>query len=146
MDETNETRLEALRVKYGKIGAVEYNGHLLVFRKPSREHVREYRRKKDTDAEKMDAMDQLAQVTIVAFDGEEDVIRARTTFTNVFLEDYPLAISNPKFVSCLSALAGLVENEDAKDLGKGVTVKGPPPSTTPTASPNGSGASSTGAS
>lgn len=128
----DEMKLEALRAKYGKIGAVAYNGHTLVFRKPTREHVREYRRKKDNDAEKMDAMDQLAQVTIVAFDDEEDPNRARTTFTTVFLEDYPLAISNPKFVSCLSALAGLLEEEDEKDLGKGVTVKGTPRASTPT--------------
>ncbi len=129
----DETKLEALRVKYGKIGAVEFNGHTLVFRKPSREHVREYRRKKDNDAEKMDAMDQLAQATIVAFDDEEDVNRARTTFTTSFLEEYPLAISNPKFVGCLSALAGLIEEEDQKDLGKGVTVKSGPRVTSPTA-------------
>lgn len=138
-----EDRLEALQAKYGKIGVIEFNGHVLVFRKPSREHVREYRRKKDSEAEKMDAMDQLAQATIVALDGEEDVNRARTTFTTVFLEDYPLAISNPKFVTCLSALAGLLEEEDAKDLGKGVSVRSAPRGITPKASPNGSGALST---
>jgi hypothetical protein len=119
----NDEKIEALRVKYGKVGAVDYNGHTLVFRKPTRENVRDYRRKKDDAIEKMDAMDQLAQATIVAFDDEEDPNRARTIFTTSFLEDYPLAISNPKFVGCLSALAGLLEEEDEKDLGKGVSVK-----------------------
>ena len=116
-----------------RLNVVEYNGHTLIFRKPSREHVREYRRKKDSDAEKMDAMDQLAQATIVAFDGEEDPNRARTTFTTSFLEDYPLAMSNPKFVGCLSALAGLLEEEDEKDLGKGVIVRSAPRAPSPTA-------------
>jgi len=139
----NEAQLEALRVKYGKIGIVEYNAHTLVFRKPTREQVREYRRKKDSDAEKMDAMDQLAQVTLLAFDAESDPDKARTTFTRQFLDDYPLAISNPKFVAVLSALAGLIEEEDAKDLGKGASVRGARPSTSPTASPNGSVQSST---
>jgi hypothetical protein len=129
----DETKLEALRVKYGKIGVVAYNGHELVFRRPTRDHVREYRRKKDSDAEKMDAMDQLAQVTIIAFDGEEDITRARTRFTESFLEDYPLAISNAKFVNCLTALAGLMEEEDEKDLGKGVSVKSAPRANSPTA-------------
>lgn len=132
-EETEDARLEALRVKYGKIGAVTFSGHVLVFKKPTRDQVREYRRKKDSDAEKMDAMDQLAQATIVAFDREEDVIQARTTFTTSFLEAYPLAISNPKFAGCLSALAGLIEEEDAKDLGKGVSVRSAPPKTSPKA-------------
>lgn len=128
----DEAKLEELRVRHGgKVGAVEFSGHTLIFRKPSRDLVREYRRKKDSDAEKMDALDQLAQATIVAFDAEEDPTRARVTFTSVFLEEYPLATSNPKFIGCLSALAGLIEEEDAKDLGKGVTVKGPPRQTTP---------------
>jgi hypothetical protein len=139
----SEAQLEELRVKYAKIGVVEFNGHTLVFRKPSREHVREYRRKKDSDAEKMDAMDQLAQATILAFDAETDPNKARTTFTGQFLDDYPLAISNPKFVALLSALAGLIEEEDAADLGKGVSVRGARQSTSPTASPNGSAPLST---
>ncbi len=127
----SEAELEELRTRHGKIGIVEYNGHQLVFRKPSREHVREYRRKKDSDAEKMDAMDQLAQATIIAFDGERDANKARETFTREFLNDYPLAVSNPKFVAVLSALAGLIEEEDARDLGKGASVRGLRPPSTP---------------
>lgn len=139
----SEAQLEELRVKHVKIGVVDYNGHQLVFRRPTREQVREYRRKKDSDAEKMDAMDQLAQATILSFDGEADPDKARQVFTREFLTDYPLAVSNPKFVSVLSALAGLIEEEDARDLGKGASVRGPRPSTLQTASPNGSLASST---
>jgi|SRR5215471_10222127 len=129
----DDTKLEELRAKYGKIGVVEYNGHQIVFRKPTRDQARDYRRKKESDAERTDALDQLAQATIVAFDGELDANRARTTFTTVFLEDYPMAMNHPKFMGCMSALSGLVEEEDEKELGKGVSIKGPPRSTSPTA-------------
>jgi hypothetical protein len=122
-----DEQLEALRTRYnGKIGSVEYNGHELVFCRPTRDQAREYRRKMESAVEKMDALDQLAQVTIIAFDAEEDRIAARTTFTTLFLERYPLATSNPKLTICLSALAGLVEEEHEQDLGKGVRIKGPP--------------------
>jgi hypothetical protein len=129
----NEERLEALRAKYGKVGSVEFAGHVLVFRKPSRDHAREYRRKMDNAAEKPDALDQLAQATIVAFDDQEDPNAARVTFTTVFLEEFPLAVSNPKFNTCLSILAGLTEVEDAEDLGKGVIVRSAPRAPSPKA-------------
>jgi hypothetical protein len=127
----SDARLEELRIKYGKIGVVEYNLHSLVFRRPSRDHVREYRRKQDTPMEKADAMDQLAQVTIVAFDLEDEPNKARVIFTEKFLEDYPLAVSNPRFVSVLTALAGLIEEEEYKNLGKGASVKSAPQNSSP---------------
>jgi hypothetical protein len=140
----NEEQLETLRARHVKIGVVEYSGHQIVFRRPSRDQVRDYRRKQLTD-EKVDALDQLAQATIVAFDGEEDVTRARTTFTTVFLEEYPSACNHPKFMGCLSALSGLVEVEDEQDLGKGVSIRNGRREPSPKASPNGSDASSTSA-
>jgi len=97
----------------------------IVFKKPSRDTARDYRRKTETPAEKVDALDQLAQATIVAFDGEEDPNRARVVFTGTFLEDFPMAMNHPKFMTALSALSGLVEEEHEKELGKGVTIKGP---------------------
>lgn len=127
----SEGRLEELRQKYGKIGLVEFNQHVIVFRKPTRLDAREYRRKKDSEAEKMDAMDQLAQATIIAFDSQDDPNAARTTFTERFLEDYPLAVSNVRFMNVLSALSGIVEEEETKDLGKGASVRDAPQSTSP---------------
>jgi len=137
-----DAKVEEARVKYGKAGGVRFNGHSIVFKKPTRDHVREYRRKLDTPSEKADAMDQIAQVTIVAFDDKDDPNVARTHFTTVFLEEYPMATSNYKFNACLSSLAGLSELEDDADLGKGVIVRNAPRKPLPTASPNGSGASS----
>jgi hypothetical protein len=119
----SDARLDELQVKHGKIGMVEYCGHAIVFRKPSREIARDYRRKKDSVAEAPDALDQLAQATIVAFDDEDDPNKARVRFTGEFLEEYPLATSHPRFVTCLSVLSGLAAEEDDSDLGKGVSVR-----------------------
>jgi hypothetical protein len=138
-----DAKVEAARAKYGKAGGVRFNGHSFVFKKPSRDHVREYRRKVESAAEKMDAMDQLAQATIVALDEQDDPTAARTIFTTVFLEEYPMATSNSKFNVCLSALSGLTEVEDDEDMGKGVIVKVRAPKLSPKVSPNGSDASST---
>lgn len=127
----SEEKLEELRAKYGKIGIVDFSGHQVVFRKPSREQARDYRRKIATESEKPDAVDQLAQLTIVGFDGEEDVTKARIAFTGVFLEEFPLAMSNVKFITVISVLAGLVEEELDRDLGKGARIKGPPRAPSP---------------
>jgi hypothetical protein len=128
-----ESQLDSLRVKYGKIGVVTYNHHTIVFKRPNRDHIREYRRKRDTPAERADAMDQLAQITIIAFDLIDDPNKARIQFTDTFLEEYPIAISHPKFLNVLTALAGLVEEEDYQDLGEGASVRSAPPSTSQTA-------------
>lgn len=136
----NETDLEALKVKHGKIGEVWWSGHQLVFRRPDRMQVRDYRRKQDTAAEKPDSIDQLAQVMLVAFDGEQDGTRARTLFLT-FLDEYPAVTSSPKLLGCISCLAGLAEEEDEANLGKGVTIRAASRLPSPMASTNGSAVS-----
>ena len=138
----NEVELEALRARYGKIGVREWDGHQIVFRKANRQEVRDYRRKQDSAAERPDAMDQLAQSTIVAFDGQQDPNAARTMFTGVFLEEYPAFASNSVTVNVLSYLTGIVAEEDAKEMGKGGSVRSARPKSTPTESPPGSDTSS----
>ena len=127
-----ESRIEELRIKHGKIGVVTFNQHTIVFKRPTRDHTREYRRMRDSPAEKADAMDRLAQITIIAFDLDDDPNRARETFTNVFLVECPMATSNPKFLNVLSALSGLVEEEEYQDLGEGASVRSATPSTSRT--------------
>lgn len=127
----NDAELETLRTRYGKIGIIDYNGHQIVFRRPTRDNCRDYRRKIET--EKSEAIEQLAQVTLVAFDGEQDANKARTIYTSVFLEEVPLFTSNTKVMAVLGALSGVVEEEEATDLGKGACVKSGPRNTTPTA-------------
>jgi hypothetical protein len=133
--------LDALRVKYGKIAIVDWDGHQLVFKRPTREHMRDYRRKRESPSEKHDALEQLEQFIIVAFDGETDPNKARMAFTGKFLEEYPGASSSGKISSAVSVLSGIVEEEEADDLGKGVRFKPPLRKRTPTDSPNGSSTS-----
>lgn len=127
MDEASrvltEEQLEGLRQKYGKIGVVEYNGHQVVFRKPTRENCREYRRKIASTAEKGDGPEFLAQSSIAAFDGETDPNKARTVYTAVFLEEFPLFANTQKVLSVLSLLSGMAEEEEADELGKGVQFR-----------------------
>lgn len=131
----DDAQIEQLRVtgKYGKIGVVEYSGHQIVFRRPTRDQCREYRRQLGSPAEKHEAMEHLAQSMLVAFDGQTDANAARTTYTSMFLEAFPLFVNHPKVLNVISALAGLVEEEDAADLGKGASVRTGPPKSTPAA-------------
>ena len=138
-----EPQLAELESKHGKIAIVSYSGHDIVFRRPSRDIAKDYRRKRESADLRADSMEQFAQAVIVAFNDINDPTAARIMFTGTFLEKYPLAISHPKFITALSALSGLVENEDAADLGKGVIVRPASPRTTQEGSPSGSAASST---
>lgn len=121
-----EAWLDAAQKQYGRIGTVEFSGNTIVFRKPTRLEVRDYRRMLDTPAERPDALDSLAQKTILAFNDLTEPNAARVVFTGSFLESYPLAMGNDKFKALLGVLSGLVEDEDAADLGKGVTVRPAP--------------------
>lgn len=132
-----DEQIEAVRIRCGgKVGVVTWYGHQLVFRRPSRDQVRDYRRKQDT-SEKPDALDQFAQVMIVCFDGEQDPTRARVAFTGSFLEEYPAFTSSARFMVVANSLAGLIELEESADLGKGASVRSSPPRSTPTASTSG---------
>ena len=133
-----DEQLEELRRKYGRVGAVKHNDHEVVFRKPTREDVREYRRMLGSPSEKHEAIESLAQRTIVAFDEILDPNQARTHYTNIFLESSPFFTSRPEVMGTLSVLGELVETEEAMDLGKGVRLRLAPPKPTPVASPNGS--------
>jgi hypothetical protein len=130
----DDEQLEALRVKNdGKIGVVDFSGHQIVFRRPTRDAARDWRRKQGSVSEKPDANDQLAQAMIIAFDGDTDANSARTKFTSTFLVEYPMAVENSKFQVCLGLLSGMTEKEDDEDLGKGVSIKRAPPKLSPTA-------------
>ena len=143
MAKLTDVELEALTARYGKIGTRDWDGHQLVFRKATRAEVREYRRKQDSAVEKPDAMDQLAQATIVAFDGNADPNAARTLFTGTFLEQYPAFCSNTVTINILSYLTGIVEEEASTEMGKGGSVRSSTQKSTPQASPNGLPQSST---
>lgn len=132
-EKLSEAQLEELRVKYKKIVEVDWNGHTVVFCRPSRDECRDYRVALESPTTKADAADQLCQRTIVAFDAETDRNKARVTFTGTFLEEVPMFGSTAKVKIALGALMGLVEEEDLADLGKGVRLRPSPPRRTPEA-------------
>lgn len=126
-----ETTLDTLERQFGKVGAITFSGHTIYFRRPTRDEAREYRRMQSSTSEAPDASERLAQVTIVGFDTTTDPNAARVMFTGSFLVQYPLAVASPRFASLLAALAGLAEDEDCYDLGKGVRLRGIPPRPSP---------------
>jgi hypothetical protein len=135
----DDEQIEAVRTRCGgKVGVIEWSGHQILFRRPSRDQVHSYRAEQDSAAEKPGAVDKLAQAMIVAFDGETDPTRARVAFTGSFLEEFPMFTSSAKCRAVMNLLSGLVESEDAADLGKGVSVRSAPPARTPKASESGS--------
>lgn len=139
----DEQSQEVLRGRYGAVATVDFNGHQLVFRRPSRDEVREFRRKERSPAEADDAVDYVSQLTMVAFDGEADPMKARVAY-GAFLQDHPRFTESTKFRIAFNLLSGRVEREDIADMGKGVSVRLGPPGRTETASPNGSAPSLTG--
>ena len=132
-----EEQLEALRATHKKIAIVDWNGHQLVFRRPTRDECHAYRVAQETPHEKADANERLCQFTIVAFDAATDVTGARTAFL-AFLTESPMFGNTARVKLALAALMGLVEEEDLADMGKGVSVRPAPPTRTPEVSPNGS--------
>lgn len=132
---------EELQRQYTKVGVVEWDGHRLAFRLPTRVEMREYRRKASSPQELPDRVDQLAQSTIVSFDGCGDILQARTLF-NAFLERYPRFTDSEKAQSILGILSGAVEEEAASTLGKGCSILSGTNRSSLTGSVNGSAASS----
>jgi hypothetical protein len=127
----DEAQLEAWEKAYGKIGVVDFSGHRVAFRRPTRLEAREYRRALDTPAERPDALDQLAQKTILGLDELVDANAAREAFTGGFLVAFPMAMNHDRFKAVLGLLSGIVDEEEAKDLGKGASVRGLSPPASP---------------
>jgi hypothetical protein len=129
----SDQEIEAIRSRVGKVAIVEYNGHQIVFRRPTRDEMHGHRARQDDPREKPGSLDLLAQVLLAAFDGETDTAKARPAFSG-FLDEHPAFTSNQdKFLPAVAILCGMVEDEVAKALGKGVSVRSSPPPSTPTA-------------
>lgn len=127
----SEEQLNELQTKHKKIAVVEWNDHLLVFRRPTRDECHAYRVKLEHPDTKADANEQLCQATICAFNSDMNANTARTSFTENFLPEQPMFASTMKVKIALGALMGFVEEEDLADLGKGVSVRPSRPKPTP---------------
>jgi hypothetical protein len=132
----DEAGLEALRVQSGgTIHVIDFRGHQIVFRRPTRDHVRDFRRKEGTPAE-ADRVDQLTQFMLVACDGETGE-KGRAMYLG-FLEECPLFTDSAKCRAAVNTLAGITESADAEALGKFVRVLDGRRPSTQKDSPNGS--------
>jgi hypothetical protein len=136
-----EEQLAELEARHKKIAIVRWNEHAIVFRRPTRDECRLYRIAQEEPASKADALEQVCQRTIVAFDDDLDPNRARERFTGTFLVEHPMFSVTTKVKSALGALMGLVEDEDMLDLGKGVTLRPAPRKPSPEGSRSGSATS-----
>ncbi len=133
MAHLNAAQLETIRARCGKIADMEYNSHQLVFRRPSRDEISMHRRRQEDPAEKVGSLDLFSQIILAAFDGEEDPVKARALY-GAFLDEHPAFTSNrDKFLPAIAILCGMVEDEAAASLGKGVSVRSAPPPSTQTA-------------
>lgn len=142
MAHLTETDYDRLETQHGRIGVVHWDGCQLVWRKPTREEVRAFRAQIESPSEKTNAHDLASQVTMLAFNGEQDATKARLLY-GMFLADYPDFTSSAKYRVVFNQLFGRVEADDVIDLGKGAFVRPSRRATTPKDSQTGSDTSST---
>lgn len=120
-----DSQLKELEEKYKRVKLVIYNGHELVFRKPLRTEIKQHRIKNGGDSaeEKAAADEQLAQLTLVHLDGQEEPVQTRKAFL-ALLDEWPYLCANKDVGRALSILSGVIQEETVKTLG---------PSSTPSA-------------
>lgn len=137
----NEEALEALGARYkstGGVGTFMWKRHQLVLRHPTVDEWDAHLRTRAADLSG-GPVRQLAQILLVAFDGETDVMRARAAF-GAFLSAGNAAFPNaPEWLAFIAVLAGTAQEEDIAHMGEAVRLWTGAPTATPAASPNGSG-------
>ena len=116
--------LEALRVSFGRVGVVVFEGHQFVFQQPNEEHGRFFRR--GINAADVNMIDQLAAQLIVAMDGAsypdlKEREPLRMTF-RAWLKTRPLAMENNWFSPVFAELLGQAEEGNATRAGKDCLV------------------------
>jgi hypothetical protein len=134
----DEAALEALRIKFKKIARVAWEGHEVVFRRPTRDEWHSYLRAKGSPMEAHTAQEHHSQITIVAYDGDTAMPGCRIAYTNGLLEECPGFANAPELGAALSVLAGTAQEEEIKHLGEVVRVLSARHPSTRTDSPNGS--------
>jgi hypothetical protein len=134
----NEEQAKALETKYRRVAFVSWEGHEIVFRRPTRDEWHAYQRRRANPVEAPAAVETHAQITLAAFDGIVDPRQARERFTNEFLEDFPGFCNAPEVGAALGALAGTAQEEELAGIKKVVQFRPIIRPNTPAASPNGS--------
>lgn len=131
-----EEQLAELGKRHKKVIRLEWEGHELVFRRPTTDEWIAYTRARDASGNYA-AMRTNSQLTIVAYDGDMSP-SARNSYTNVFLEEYPGFPNAPDAVLVWSVLAGTTREEELRHMGEACAAYPSRPKPTRSDSPNGS--------
>jgi len=116
MPRISADHLAQLTQRYRRVKHVRYNGHDLVFRKPSRLEIQAHREQQSSDnrGERVRADEDLQRVLIVQVDGVADDPGAVRAAYNDLLDDYPY-LANEKAVGiAVAQLTGVVQDEAEK--------------------------------
>lgn len=120
--------LDALRKMHGRITQARYNGHDIVFRKPTQGEAQMWRSAPaDTAEERYEQMSTMAQFILV---------HPTVVEFNALLEDYPFMLSNEGINRAISMAMGVIEEK--KDSTASVPPKKATPNASPAVSPSGS--------
>ena len=140
-----EEQLEGLRVKHRNIARVVWEGHEVVFRRPTRDEWHSYLRAQGSPMEKHTAQEHHSQMALVAYDGDMSMPGARVAYRRGSL-GVPRFRERPG--ARRSAVGACGDGTGGGDpaLGGSRQRQERTPATTRTASANGSGGSTTAAS
>ena len=120
----SDDQIEQLKVHFGRVGVVRFDGHLFVFQQPNAEHGRFFRR--GVASNNVDVTDELAAQLICAFDGlmapENDKREPVRVAFRAWLSTRPLAMDNQFFSPVFAELLGQAEEGNAERGGKGCAV------------------------
>ncbi len=120
--------LEVLRKTHKRIAHCRYNGHDLVFRKPTADEAQMYRSAPmDTAEERHERVASLAQFILV---------HPSLETWHGLMDDYPFMLNNEAVNEAISIAMGLFEEK--KDSPSPALVKRPTPIASPVGSPSGS--------
>ena len=114
--------LAALEKQHRKVAHVQYNGHDLVFRRPTRAEAAYYREQIDSQSSKSEraaADEHLAQSVVVQVDDvlsdgtPTGQVRVREAF-NALLEEHPLMCMAAPVGRTLGKLTGILQEDTVK--------------------------------
>jgi hypothetical protein len=136
----SDEALKDLERTYRRVRVVDWSGHELVFRYPTRDENQLYRRRMesaDVD-QKVSRDDWLLATLIVSFDDLREVVSVRIAFGSL-LDESPALAEASKFTILIQELRGLVEKEHSDELGKALSVRNAVLTISAKGSQNGSG-------
>lgn len=129
MTRITEEHLRELARTHKRVKHVAYNGHDLVFRRPTRVECQMHRSTtRESGAEEAD--EQLAAITIVQVDDVTDSTQVRASF-QALLDDWPYMVHEKSVGGALAELTGVKQDAELKRSGSAMQPNGSPQPSTP---------------